>query len=146
LKTDATDSARREAFGSRAQQRTILLAEDTAMLRHLYSHFLLNAGYRVLQAHDGAVAKKLAQSNGSIDLLLTDYHMPGLNGVELAQWFRGQFPNTPVLLLSATLEHVEFASEAVPFAICRIKPAQPDILTELVECALTGRTPPPLVE
>ena len=58
-------------------------------------------GYRVLLAEDGPAAQKLAHSHVPIDLLMTDFKMPGMDGVQLARWFHTHFPQTKRLLISS---------------------------------------------
>lgn len=143
MKTGAMQSSGSGASGTRAQPRTVLLAEDMPALRQLYTHYLQKGGFRVLQADDGPVARSLVDSGAEIDLLVTDYHMPQMNGVDLAKWFHARCPGIPILLISATLEHVEIAAEALPFALCHMKPPLYDDFMALVERALDHRAVPP---
>ncbi len=65
---------------------TILLAEDDAQLRRLISVILTKLGYEVIESDNAESAERLAQRRaGTIDLLLTDVVMPGVNGRELAR-------------------------------------------------------------
>ncbi len=65
---------------------TILLVEDDEPLRLLVSEILEGYGYKVRAACDAAEAIAIAETHSaSIDLLLTDVVMPGLNGGELAE-------------------------------------------------------------
>ena len=58
-------------------------------------------GYRVLQAHDGAHALRVAKSHSQpIQLLLTDMVMPRMNGAESARQIRRLHPETKVLFVS----------------------------------------------
>ena len=63
-------------------ERTILVADDESHILHVVSLKLRNAGYRVLTARDGQEALEIAQQQHP-DLLITDYHMPQMNGIEL---------------------------------------------------------------
>src|ERR1039458_10160904 len=81
-------------------QATVLMVDDCAEDRELFAHLLLAAGYRVLEANGAQQAQRLAGAEGKIDLLLTDFNMPGMNGVELARWFQSRFPLSKVLLVS----------------------------------------------
>ena len=90
------------------QQRTILVADDESHILHVVSLKLRNAGFRVLTARDGAEALEMAQQEHP-DLLITDYHMPALSGLELCQRLK-QDPNTskiPAIMLTARGYHLE---------------------------------------
>jgi len=63
---------------------TILLVDDEADLLELYTDVLEVMGYEVIQAHDGQEALEMARRQRP-DLLVTDWMMPHLDGVELCQ-------------------------------------------------------------
>jgi two-component system, OmpR family, alkaline phosphatase synthesis response regulator PhoP len=83
-------------------QRTILVADDESHILHVVSLKLRNAGFRVVTARDGREALKLAQ-NEKPDLLITDYQMPELSGLEVCRRLK-QEPATsaiPAIMLTA---------------------------------------------
>ena len=87
---------------SNTNERTILVADDESHILHVVSLKLKNAGYRVLTARDGQEALEMAQQEKP-DLLITDYHMPQLSGIELCQKLK-QDPATssiPAIMLTA---------------------------------------------
>jgi PAS domain S-box-containing protein len=87
-------------------QETILLVEDEANLRRLARQYLETQGYKILEAEDAAAALQIVDGHkGSIDLLLTDVIMPGLNGRELATHVANQLPNVRVLYMSGYAEN-----------------------------------------
>jgi PAS domain S-box-containing protein len=87
-------------------QETILLVEDESNLRRLARQYLETQGYQILEAEDGAAALQIADGHqGSIDLLLTDVVMPGMNGRELAEQISAQRPETRVLYMSGYTEN-----------------------------------------
>jgi CheY-like chemotaxis protein len=80
---------------------TILLAEDDTSVRELVRTMLTKKGYRVLCASDGEQAIDMASKHaGTIDLLLTDVVLPGLNGREVAERMRDARPDLRVLYMS----------------------------------------------
>jgi two-component system, cell cycle sensor histidine kinase and response regulator CckA len=84
---------------------TVLLVEDEAGVRKLAKRILDGAGYRVLEAADGAEAEKLfAEHAGSIDLLVTDVVMPGIGGPELLRRLQDLAPTLRVLYMSGYTE------------------------------------------
>lgn len=80
---------------------TVLAVDDSTSFRRLVSATLMQAGYRTIEAADGAEAMAVAQSQ-PVDLVLTDYNMPNMNGIELVQALRALpgHRSTPILLLS----------------------------------------------
>ena len=88
--------------------KKILVADDETHILHVVSLKLRNAGFNVLTARDGQEALELAQSEHP-DLIITDYHMPQLSGLELCQRLK-QDPNTrdiPAIMLTARGYHLE---------------------------------------
>jgi CheY-like chemotaxis protein len=81
---------------------TILLVEDEARIRRIASLYLMDLGYRVLEAGDAQAAVKMLQDiGGQVDLLLSDIVMPGrMNGRDLASWTREHLPEVQILLTS----------------------------------------------
>jgi len=81
---------------------TILLVEDEARIRRIASLYLMDLGYRVLQAGDAQAAVTILQDIGAqVDLLLSDIVMPGrMNGRDLASWTREHLPEVRILLTS----------------------------------------------
>jgi CheY-like chemotaxis protein len=89
-------------------EKTILVADDESHILHVVSLKLRNAGFKVITAQDGAEALELAQQQKP-DLLITDYHMPRLSGLELCQRLK-QDPATaqiPAIMLTARGYHLE---------------------------------------
>ena len=80
---------------------TILLVEDEAAVRTLAKKVLIQKGYRVLEASDGAIALRLAAGHvGEIDLVLTDVVMPNLGGRGMVEELRELSPGLRVLFMS----------------------------------------------
>lgn len=82
--------------------KTILVADDESHILHVVSLKLRNAGYTVVTARDGQEAYELAHQQHP-DLLITDYHMPQLSGIELCQKLK-EDPATsmiPAIMLTA---------------------------------------------
>jgi CheY-like chemotaxis protein len=89
-------------------EKTILVADDESHILNVVSLKLRNAGYRVLTAHDGQEALEIAIAEQP-DLLLTDYHMPQLSGLELCRKLK-QDPTIrpiPAIMLTARGYHLE---------------------------------------
>jgi DNA-binding response OmpR family regulator len=84
------------------EPHTVLVVDDDPIIRSVEVQILASQGYNVLQAQSGAEALRLADS-ATIHLLLTDFVMPDVDGLELTQKFRTVHPETPVLMVSGSL-------------------------------------------
>ncbi|HMA95122.1 MAG TPA: PAS domain S-box protein [Polyangiaceae bacterium] len=86
---------------------TILLVEDDNAVRELAALFLRRQGYHVLVASNGFEALILCERDGvTVDLLLTDVVMPGMNGRDLAERMLSLHPDMRVLFSSGYAENV----------------------------------------
>ena len=92
---------------------TILVADDDAAILTLLAELLRQHEFHVVTACDGAQALDRAREHANqIDLLLTDFEMPHLNGVQLAAAIRQFQPRIGVVLMSGS-HNLEAASEAL---------------------------------
>lgn len=97
----ATASEPRVVMATSEGLETILLVEDEAALRGATCEFLKSRGYTVLVASDGTEALRTCeQYAGTIDALLTDIVMPGMDGIEVATAVATRWPDTQVLYMS----------------------------------------------
>lgn len=78
----------------------ILVVEDDAELRHLFTQVLLKNGYTVLEAADGEQALELLNRE-TIDLMISDIMMPNVDGYELVASLREARYSLPVLMITA---------------------------------------------
>ncbi len=89
---------------------TILLAEDSAIYRHLITGHLNEWGFDFIYTKDGREAWDLLRKPDAPRLALLDWVLPGLDGVELCRRLRGrseQVPYTYTILLTAKSEKQE---------------------------------------
>lgn len=82
--------------------KRIVVADDEAHILHVVSMKLANAGYAVVTAHDGEEALELCLAE-TPDLVITDFQMPIMTGLELCQKLRQdeRTKSVPVLMLTA---------------------------------------------
>jgi PAS domain S-box-containing protein len=84
-----------------AGSETVLIVEDEEALRAATCEFLQSRGYTVLAAGDGAEAIRVCERHhGTIDVILTDLVMPGVDGIELAKAMTTRYPDIRVLYMS----------------------------------------------
>jgi DNA-binding NtrC family response regulator len=79
--------------------RAILFVDDHEVLARLSCEILQMHGYRAVSAYSAAEAlKKFEQED--FDILVTDFRMEGMNGVELARAVHDRQPNVPVIIVT----------------------------------------------
>lgn len=67
----------------------VLVVDDEAAIRSCIVAFLRTQGFEVSEANDGVSALRIAKKEGrSIAAVLTDVHMPGMNGIEMWKHMR----------------------------------------------------------
>ncbi|HEY0864626.1 MAG TPA: response regulator [Lacunisphaera sp.] len=113
----------------------VLYAEDLHDLRELMRLILHRAGYEVETVADGDEAlRRLRAPRADFDLLITDHHMPQVNGLELVR----RLPTTPfrgkVMVFSSEIDpavHQEYHRLGV--RVILPKPIRPDTLRRVLE-------------
>ena len=115
--------------------KSVLVVDDDSDLQYVLSLRLVSAGYRVYGAANGWDALEQLEKH-SIDVVLTDYHMPEMNGFGLLSICRVKWPRTPVVFFSG--EQDDMAHEAVDrgaFAWVR-KGSEFTVLLEILDEAI----------
>ena len=86
----------------------ILLVEDSDMVRESLRRLLVDAGYRVTVARDGAEGLELAQSQ-RFDLVSTDVMMPRMDGYELTRALRdtAEYRDVPIVMVTSRGERID---------------------------------------
>jgi CheY-like chemotaxis protein len=90
--------------------KSVLVVDDDRDLLYLLSVRLIRAGYMVYGAVNGLEALDQMEKH-SVDVVLTDYRMPKMDGFEFLSVCRVNWPETPVIIFSA--EQDDMAQEAV---------------------------------
>jgi CheY-like chemotaxis protein len=76
----------------------ILVVDDEPMVRALIARVLSDEGYEVVAVADGRAALDAARgADVAFNLIVTNNYMPGLNGAELIDRVRQDFPSLPIL-------------------------------------------------
>jgi DNA-binding response OmpR family regulator len=79
----------------------IVVAEDDEILRYCTVRLLSEQGYRIIEARDGAHALQLLEDcEDAVHLLVTNFDMPRVNGIELARQMRAKHKRLMVLMIS----------------------------------------------
>ncbi len=84
---------------------TILIVDDEVLIRNVIKEYLLNEGYKVLEAKDGFDALRVISDN-KVDLIVLDIMMPKMDGFTCLSEIR-KTKNIPVIMLSARKEEID---------------------------------------
>ena len=105
LGEDESGSCRRRVFRARNVptflNKTVLVGDDDPLMHFTHNRLLKAWGFsKILRADNGDRALTLLERE-SINIVITDFDMPGMNGIELSRRIKEAFPNLPVLLNSS---------------------------------------------
>lgn len=115
----------------------VLVVDDDASVAASTAAMLEAIGYRVTEVHDGHSALARLRDQQPIDMVVTDYAMPGLNGLDLARQIGRERPGLPVLLVTGFADHMgretftvpklakPFTIEQLSGALAALQPAAP---------------------
>lgn len=116
----------------------ILLVEDDELVRGVVRDTLEAEGWDVTVCKNGATALAEVEGESRYDLIITDYQLPGVDGVELARAVRRMRHRrgTPIIMFSAS--HVEARARAAGVDLFLRKPEDIDRLADSVRRHLGG--------
>ena len=118
---------------------TVLLVEDEDAVRVFAARALKNKGYKVLQARTGEQALDILRDTPSVDLMITDMMMPGMDGGTLARLIRVERPEIRIIVISGYSEEVargdivdtaDFHFLPKPFSLGQLAGKVKDVLAE----------------
>ncbi len=90
---------RSQQLSSSDTRQKVLVVDDDTLFRALLSDLLETAGYQVWTAEDG-LAGLDALYNGPFDLILVDYRMPRMTGLDMSAFIRKTDAATPIILIT----------------------------------------------
>ncbi len=98
-------------------KKTILCVDGNEQVLSVRTFLLETRGYRVISARTSQAALETLEGSmpGSIDLLLCDLLMPGMDGNELVRRAKGMHPGLPAMIVSGTVNAFDRAGYADVF-------------------------------
>lgn len=93
--------------------KTILIIDDVESIRLIATMVLEREGFRIVEAADGLQALQCLQEQ-AIDLVVTDMHMPQMNGLDLISNINASY-RLPVIGMSATSHQDAFRAVGALF-------------------------------
>ena len=118
--------------------RTVLLLEDDELQRQLYTLWLKPDKYHIITASDASQAF-LILAHQPVDVVLVDYVLPGIDGVEFLRRVRSIYPETVRVMVSASTDRSALAKAINDGSIFRFldKPVNGELLRQTVRQAMT---------
>ena len=119
----------------------VLIVDDEEDIRNIIRLQLSGTRYEILEAEGAEQAIERLKDNAlTVDVIICDVRMPKISGVEAVDYFRGNFPSTPVLVLTGFPDlnlAVEFMKKGVLDYL--VKPVEKEKLIEAVDNAAKQR-------
>lgn len=109
----------------------VVVVEDDAITRVNICDFLRQEGFEVEQIPDGMRALERFK-NETFDLILTDFRMPGMDGLKLVQRIRSVSPSTPVIIMTGTTSLNERRAQSAGAADFIRKPLELEKLVDKI--------------
>ena len=101
---EAAPTSHLDGDGDAVKKKTILLVDDDALIAMSSADMLEDLGHDVIEAHSGTKALEILRNGRKVDLLITDYSMPGMTGAQLARSALELFPTMPIILATGYAE------------------------------------------
>jgi CheY-like chemotaxis protein len=92
------------SVSSRLRPLSVLVVDDDILVLDNTAAMLDDLGHAVVEARSGEEAVQLLRRTPKIDIVVTDYAMPGMNGLQLAEAITAERPGTPVVLSTGYAE------------------------------------------
>jgi len=118
----------------------LLVVDDSSTMRRIIKNTLGRLGHKeVLEAENGADAWKTLEENSDVDVLVTDWNMPEMNGLELVKKVRSEnkYEDMPIIMVTTEGGKAEVIT-ALKAGVNNyiVKPFTPQVLKEKLEDVL----------
>jgi CheY-like chemotaxis protein len=129
------------------RSKNILIVDDSRDLTHVIADFLSMNGYQVHKAHNGYDALE-RMGKEHIDIVVSDIHMPGMDGFTLMTEIKTRYPDIPVILITGfsvgeaqkiAFEKGANAFVAKPFRLKDLKQVIESVSTDDISTARGGK-------
>jgi len=114
-----------------------LVVDDSSTMRRIIKNTLSRIGYNdIIEAENG---KDALEKFESVDIILTDWNMPEMDGLEFVKNVRGKNPSIPILMITTNAakdDIIEALKNGVNNYI--VKPFTPETLKEKIDSVLKG--------
>jgi len=112
----------------------LLVVDDSSTMRRIIKNTLARLGYKdILEAEDGLKGWEQMNANPDVEMLITDWNMPEMNGLELVKKVRAdeRFKDTPIIMVTTEGGKAEVIT-ALKAGVNNyiVKPFTPQVLKE----------------
>ncbi|WP_065751266.1 MHYT domain-containing protein [Bradyrhizobium paxllaeri] len=115
---------------------SVLVVDDDLLVLDSIAAMLDDLGHAVIEARSGEEAVQLLRRTPKVDIVVTDYAMPGMNGLQLAETVAAEHPGTPVVLCTG---YAELPGSAQPHLPRISKPFDQAALVAVMEEVMRAR-------
>ena len=141
--TPAADPIESRPAGFERRRARVLVVDDHEEVREVIAAHLDTLGYQSVQAATGRAAIELIDATAvPVDLLLTDFAMPEMSGIEVAQAIRARRPDLRVVLVTGYVDTADL-DQSIDNAVVLRKPFRMSELGDTLERALSSPAPKP---
>ena len=108
-----------------------LVVDDSRAMRRLLGRALATEGYEISEAAHGVAALEVVEADGPFDVVVTDWHMPEMDGLELVRALRSRPDTRATTIVMVTSEgRAEQITQALEAGADEyaMKPFTPDVL------------------
>ena len=130
-------------FSGRESAGLVLVVDDEPDVRKVVRMTLEKSGYDVLEAEDGQKAieeVKKDENSMLLSLIITDIRMPNMNGIDVINYYRKEWPSVPLIVLTG-FPDMDMATNMLKHGIVDylVKPVEAEKLRASVSKAMEQR-------
>lgn len=119
--------------------KNVLVVDDSASMRQMVKFTLSGEGFDIVEAGNGKEAIEKIDGISDLSLIVSDIHMPEMNGIELVKNLRGnaKYKFTPIIILTTESEQaMQEEGKSAGASAWIVKPFTPDKLKDIVKKVL----------
>ncbi|MBF0441497.1 MAG: response regulator [Oligoflexales bacterium] len=122
--------------------KKILIVEDSQDTRTQLANVLLSEKYEVIEAHDGEDGLSKLKSNPDVNLIISDFYMPSMNGLDMCQKIKNEveFQKIPLMMLTTeSSDELRSRGKDVGVLAWIVKPFCASGILNAINLVLTGK-------
>lgn len=130
-------------FSGHVSEGLVLIVDDEPDVRKVVSMTLEKAGYHVLEAEDGKQAIeeiRKGENSLTLDVIITDIRMPNMNGIDVINYYRKEWPSVPLIVLTG-FPDIDMATALLQHGVVDylVKPVEGEKLRGAISKAMNER-------